>query len=106
MNLVSPAVQIVAQALLLRRSDPTRPALDVLDEVMQPHRRRPVEFGDLIDLPSPFALLIAEAFDTGMCVEDWAGLWRGNGHPKIRGFLLNLWADEVWPKFRVRYGLF
>ena len=36
---------------------------------------------------------------------DWAGLWRG-GHPNARPFLLKLWADEVWPKFVVRYSLY
>lgn len=102
----SPAVRIVAQALLLRRADPDRPALDVLDEAMQAHRSRLVDFGDLIDLPSPFALLVVEAFDRGMCVADWAGLWHGIRHPKIRGVPLSLWADEVWPQFRVRYGVF
>lgn len=103
---VAPAVRIAAEALLLRRARPDLPALDVLDQCMRGRPGRRVDFGDLTTPPAPFALLIAEAFDGGMRPDDWAGLWHCNSHPRIRGFLLNLWADEVWPQFRVRYGLF
>jgi len=55
---------------------------------------------------TPFSLVVAEALDTGMLASDWAGLWRGNSHPRLRPFLRELWAAEVWPKFVVRYSLY
>jgi hypothetical protein len=101
---VSPAVEIVAEALVLRNTRPDLPALDVLDQVMRSRYGRKVDFGELATPPSPFSLLIADALDC-MPPSDWAGLWRC-GHPNARPFLLKLWADEVWPKFVVRYSLY
>lgn len=101
-----PAIAIVAEARVLRRAEPQMTVLDVLDQVMRGRTGRPVEFGELATPPAPFALLVAEAFDGGMLPSDWVGLWCGNSHPRIRAFLLQLWADEVWPQFIVRYSLY
>ena len=102
---VSQAIGIVSEALLLRRAHPNFPALDILDKVMRDRRGQHIDFGDLAVPPSPFAFLIAEALDAGMPRSDWEGLWRFNGHPNTRPFLIKVWMDEVWPKFRLRYNL-
>lgn len=103
---VSLAVDIGARALLLRRQVPRLSAVQVLDEVMHGHHGRWIDFGELALPPAPFALLVAEAFDTGMLPCDWAGLMRRGSPPRVREVLLQIWADEVWPKFRVRYSLY
>lgn len=101
--IVSPAVEVVATALLLRRASPNWPALDVLDQAMAGRIGRRIDFGALATIPSPFALLIAEAFDGGMLPCDWVGLWRSQSHPTLRQVLADIWADEVWLKFATRY---
>lgn len=104
---VSPAVDIVARALLLlRRQEPRLPAVQVLDEVMRGRSGRWIDFRDLAIPPEPFALLVAEAFDAGMLPCDWAGLLRPGCPLRVRELLLQIWANEVWPKFRVRYSLY
>ena len=65
-----------------------------------------IDFGGLALPPAPLALLVAEALDGGMLASDWAGLWRATSNPKLRPLLLDIWADEVWPKFVVRYSLY
>ena len=101
---VSPAVEVVAEAQVPRNSRPDLPAVAVLDQVMRGRYGRKIDFGSLATPPPPFSLLVADALDC-MPPSDWEGLWRRNSHNKVRPFLLKLWADEVWPKFVVRYGL-
>ena len=98
-----PAVEVVATALLLRRTQPELPAVAVLDQAMQGRIGRRVDFGSLASIPSPFALLVAEAFDGGMLPSDWEGLWRFNPQARLRKLLSDIWAYEVWPKFAARY---
>jgi hypothetical protein len=100
------SVAIVAETLVLRRHQPGVPALDVLDQVMRGRHGRYIDFGDLALPITPFSLVVAEALDTGMLASDWAGLWTGNTHPRLRSFLRELWTAEVWPKFVVRYSLY
>lgn len=102
---ISPAVEIAVDALLLRKQQSELPALEVLDQSMRGRYGRPVDFGGLARPPAPFAFLVAEALDF-MPRDDWEGLWGHNGRGEIRPYLLQIFADEVWPKFRVRYGLF
>lgn len=101
---VAPAVEIVAEALVLRNSQPQLAAMEVLDQVMRRWYGRRVDFGEQATPPSPFALLVADALDC-MPPSDWAGLWHW-GHPNAQPFLLKLWVEEVWPKFLVRYSLY
>lgn len=100
------AVEIVVEALLLRKAHPSWSAMDVLDQAMRTRYGRRIDFGDLAKPPAPFAMLVADALDTGMLASDWEGLWQFNSHGKVRPFLLQLFADEVWPKFVVRYSLY
>jgi len=65
------ATKIAAEAKALRRSHPQALALDVLDLVMTGHHHQRVDFDGLAP-PAPFALVIAEAFDYGTDVNDWA----------------------------------
>jgi hypothetical protein len=103
---VSTAVEIVAEALLLRRQQPQLSAEQVLDQVMRGRYGKHIDFGELAVPPSPFAYLVAEALDGGMERSDWEGLWRGNCRPEVRPFLVKLFAEDVWPKFVVRYSLY
>ncbi len=103
---MSPAVEIVAETLVLRRRRPEAPAMDVLDQIMHGRHGRYIDFGELALPITPFSLVVAEALDTGMLARDWAGLWTGNSSPRLRPFLRELWAAEVWPKFVVRYSLY
>lgn len=103
---ITTAVEIVADALMLRKARPEWTPLDVLDEVMRGRAGRRVDFGALAVMPAPFALLAVEAFDGAMPRSDWEGLWRCNSHNGVRPFLLQLFADEIWPQFRVRYSLY
>ena len=100
------AVVIVAEGRTLRNSQPGLTAVQVLDHVMLGRYGCRNDFGVLAMPPSPFSLLVAEALHGGMLVSEWAGLWRCNSHPKIRATLLQIWADEVWPKFEVRYSFY
>ena len=100
------AIAVVAETLLLRRQCPDMSALDVLDRVMSGRYGQHIDFGELALPVSPFSLVVAEALDSGMLASDWAGLWACNCHPRVRPFLGELWASEVWPKFVVRYSLY
>jgi hypothetical protein len=64
--------KIAVGAVTLRRSHSHAPALDVLDLVMTYRHHRGYDFGDLALPPAPFALVVAEAFDRGMTVNEWA----------------------------------
>jgi hypothetical protein len=99
----TPAAAIVAAALALRSSHPHAQALEVLDVVMEGNRGV-VEFGDNAMPPAAFGLLVAAAFDRGMCPEFWAGLMRPGGDPRVQATLRAIWHAEVWPLFVVRYG--
>ena len=103
---VAPSVEVVAEALLFRRQQPLFPALDVLDQAMRGRYGQRIDFGDLATPPAPFAMLVVEALDGGMPRCDWEGLWRCSSEGKVRPFLLKVWAEEVWPKFVVRYSLY
>lgn len=84
---VSLAVEIVAETLALRRLQPDLPAVDVLDRVMRRRHRQHIDFGELAMPITPLSLVVAEALGTGMLASDWAGLWNGNSHPRLRPFL-------------------
>ena len=91
---------------MLRRQQPDLSATWVLDQVMRGRYGASIDFGELATPPSPFAYLVAEALDGGMQRGDWEGLWRGNSRPEVRPFLVKLFAEEVWPKFAVKYSLY
>lgn len=97
------ARKLDAETLTVRRSRTDAPALDVLDLVMKDRRRLP-DFGDLAPPPAPFALTVAEAFDRGMSVDDWALMTGSLAEPTLRSAVLGIFASEVWPRFVQRYG--
>lgn len=61
--------------------------------------------GPAIDPGQAFALLVAEAFDTGMAACDWDVCMRPGSDPVVQATLRQVWADEVLPKFAATYGL-
>lgn len=74
---------IVAEARTLRTSEPGLSAVNMLDHVMRGRHGRRLDFGELATPPSPFSLLVAEAFNRGMLASDCAVLWSRNSQPKI-----------------------
>ena len=97
------AQKLATETLTLRRSHVHAPALDVLDLVMKGRQQLP-DFGDLALPPRPFALMVAEAFDRGMSVDDWALMTGSRADPQLRTTLLGIFASEVWPRFVQRYS--
>ncbi len=49
-----------------------------------------MDFGDLAFPPAPFALIVAEAFDSGLLPCDWVGLLRSKSHPRIKPVLMEI----------------
>ncbi len=92
---MSPAVEVAASARLLRKSQPELPALAVLDQSMRGHHGRRIDSGGLATPPSPFALVVAEAFDGGMHLCNLTGLLQCRSHPRIPGMLMEIWWNEV-----------
>ena len=98
------ALKLAAEVLTVRRSHPHAPALDVLDLVIKGGRRLP-EIDDIAPPPSPFALVVAEAFDRGMTVDDWRRWTVPPADPALMVALRDVWLSEVWPRFVQRYGV-
>lgn len=93
---------IAAEALALRVSHPHAPVAGVLDLVMRGRDCRLIDFGDLADPPHPFALLIAEAFDTVMTPREWKGMITRCDAGQRAG-LIGVWRSQVWDLFLRRY---
>jgi hypothetical protein len=98
------ASAFVNECLALRQSHPHAPALDALDLVMQGRQHRHYDLGQTAIPPSPFALVVAAAFDC-MSVNEWIAFTGPNADPNGRAHLQVLWFLEVWPKFLKRYSL-
>lgn len=94
---------IAAEALALRASHPRAPVADVLDLVMRGRDCRVIDFGELADPPHPFALLIAEAFDTVMTPRGWTGMIARCDAGQRAG-LIGVWRAQVWDLFLRRYS--
>lgn len=99
------ARKLDAETLALRRTRADAPALEVLDLMMKYRQRQMPDFGDLALPPAPFALTVAEAFDRGMSVDDWALMTGSLAEPTLRTAVLGIFASEVWPRFVQRYSL-
>lgn len=95
MDLVARA--IVSRCLSLRVSHPAAPALDTLDIVMQGRQGQRLDFGGLGIPPAAFALVVADALDCGMIMQDWKALLGPQIDPAIRATLMQVWRDEVCP---------
>jgi hypothetical protein len=106
------ALAVIANTLALRRSHPHAPAIDTLDLVVSGRGGQTLNFleidarhGSLADPASEFGQVVAEAFDRGMLHTDWIGLTSDLADPRIRSCLLDLWRDEVFSKFEMKYGV-
>jgi len=102
---IAEARQLASETLALRRKHEHASALDVLDLVMKDRCQQLPDFGDLALPPAPFALVVAEALDPGMSVDEWALMTGFRADSTLRQAMLDIWATEVWPKFMRRYGL-
>jgi hypothetical protein len=95
---------LMQRALALRRTHPQAPALDVLDQCLRGSACSLDDFGPALDPRQPFGLLIAEALDGGMSVQDWKGLLRQDGDPAVIQALMQVWREDVLPRFAARYA--
>lgn len=96
---------VARAAVGLRRSHPTVSAREVLDVVMRQRGGAVADFGDSIAAGSSFGLLLAEAFDPAMDPRDWQACANPNADPLLVAALLQLWRDEVLPRFAAAYSL-
>jgi len=55
--------------------------------------------------PAPFAFGVAEAFDRGTDVDNWARWSMPGADPTLRAVALSIRSAEVWPRFLERYSL-
>jgi hypothetical protein len=106
------ALAVVSDTAALRRSHPRAPALDALDLVMQGRAGQALNFlevcaphGSLAAPATEFGQAVAAAFDRGMIPEDWIRLTSDAADPRLRNACLDIWRDEVFPKFERRYGV-
>lgn len=99
------AIDIASRALALRQSHPWAPALDLLDLVMRGHEGTQLEFGPAGMPPERFALIVAEAFDAFMTPLEWASFTHAQADPLFRAGVLQIWVNEIWPRFVARYSL-
>lgn len=102
------ARHIIDDALALRRTHASAPALDVLDLAMRGHHGADLEteadgqpFADWLDPPSPFAQLLRDAFAPALPVD--VDVW-GDAAPDGRPWSEH-WDEQVWQPFAARYGL-
>ncbi len=95
---------IADEALALRASHAHAPIIDIFDLVMRDRDHRHIDFGDLADPLHPFALLIAEGFDTVMTPKEWAGMI-AHCDPSQRAALIGVWRMHVWDRFVRRYSV-
>jgi hypothetical protein len=93
---VGPAT--AAAAVAFRQANPAASALDALDAALANRGGQLWSFGDAIQPATPFGLLIAEAFDSGMAPEDWHLASNPNTPPSAKAVLMDLWQTEVLAK--------
>jgi hypothetical protein len=106
------AIAIVSDTVALRRSHASAPPLDALDLVMQGRAGQALNFlevcaphGSLAAPSTDFGQAVAAAFDRGMIPADWVRLTSDAADPRVRTACLDIWRDEVFPKFERRYGV-
>ena len=96
---------VARAAVALHRSHPNVPAVDVLDVCLRQRTGRLADFGDELRPGSPFALIVAEAFDRGMAAQDWLLATNPNSDPALVAALVRIWETYVLPSFAAHYGL-
>ena len=106
------ALAVVSDTAALRRSHAHAPALDTLDIVMRRRSGQTLNFlelgaphGSLAAPSTPFGQVVAAAFDRGMSPDEWIEMTSERAHARLRGACLDVWREEVLPKFEQRYGV-
>ncbi len=79
-------------AVSLHGSHPTATARELLDIVVGGRAGSVADFGPAVEPGQPFALLVAEAFDTGMAACDWEVCMRPGSDPVVQAALRDVLA--------------
>lgn len=95
---------VVQEALALRASHPHAPPLDVLDLVIRGREPWLDDLREHLIPPSPFALLVAEAFGDVSPADEWRALSGPNADPAVRAAMRRMYDECVLSKFVRRYG--
>lgn len=90
--------------MVLHRSHPHAPVLEVLDLVVRQLVGRSADLGKLHPC-STFDKMVAEAFDRGMAPMDRKLAIHPNAAPAGVQLLIGICEGEVLPAFAMRYGL-
>lgn len=96
---------VALAALAVRRSHPRMPALEVLEVCLRQRAGRVSDFGGAITIGSPFAMIVAEAFDTGEPKRDWSVLNIQGTDPALIADLRQIWRVIILPAFAKHFGL-
>jgi hypothetical protein len=106
------ALAVVKAAVSLARTHPQAPALDVLDVVMRGRADQVLDFSDptsphgsLAGPGTPFAQLVAAAFDEAMTPAEWKAYTGAPADADMRDGCLQIWRVYVTPRFAARYGV-
>lgn len=97
---------LTAAAIEFREAHPQASALEALDCVLGQSSLVPLRIDSrLLHPASNFGRLLAEAFDNTMTPDEWAA-WAGEGSDVLlRDALMQVWGDEVLPRFAERYRI-
>lgn len=96
---------VALAALAVRRSHPRLSALAVLEACLREREGRVSDFGAAATIGSPFAMIIAEAFDKAEPQRDWGAITRPGADPLLVAGLRQIWQSEVVPAFARHFGL-
>jgi len=88
---------VALAALAVRRSHPRKSALEVLEVCLRRRVGRVSDLGGAMTVGSPFAMIVAEAFDKPG--RDWSVVNRSDADPTEVAALRRLWRVDILPKF-------
>lgn len=79
--------------------------MQVLEACLREREGRVSDFGAAVTVGSPFAVIIAEAFDRAEPARDWSAINRAGADPLLVAGLRQIWQAEVLPAFASHFGL-
>jgi hypothetical protein len=96
---------VALAALAVRRGHPRLSAIEVLEVCLRQRAGRVSDFGGAVTIGSPFAMIVAEAFDQDEPKRDWHAINRPGADPMVVADLRQIWRVEVLPAFARHFGL-
>jgi len=96
---------VALAALAVRRAHPRMSALAVLEACLREREGRVLDFGAAITFGSPFAMIVAEAFDRAEPKRDWSAINRPGADRLLIAGLRHISQAEVMPAFARHFDL-